>query len=370
MSIEAHDVVIIGGGIIGLSTAYYLAKSGLDVCILEKQGVALGSSGRCAGGIGQSHREPPDLPIARFAVQQWQAISADMDIDIQYRQHSNLRLAMNEAHMANLLAMVEREQQGGLDVRFVDRPEVKRRVPFVSDIYLGAVLSPTDGSADPYRACSALARAAARLGVVIHQPREVTGLQVSQGKIQGVLTNEGPVASRQVLIAAGAWAASIGQMAGVKIPATNMRSHLLVTERLPHFIDPFLSTDIYGYFRQTMTGNVLIGFPARPLLTSDMSVTHQAVAVAARRAVDIIPCLRDTAMLRGFTGHTVWTPDYLPVVGPVPDIDGLYVAAAFCGLGFAIGPGIGRLVAELIATGQPSLPIDMYRLERFAQSPA
>ncbi len=370
MSIEAHDVVIIGGGIIGLSTAYYLAKSGLDVCILEKQGVALGSSGRCAGGIGQSHREPPDLPVAKFAVEQWQAISADMDIDIQYRQHSNLRLAMNEAHMADLLAMVEREQKGGLDVRFVDRPEVKRRVPFVSDIYLGAVLSPTDGSADPYRACSALARAAARLGVFIYQPREVTGLQVSQGKIQGVLTNEGPVAARQVLIAAGAWAASIGLMAGVKIPATNMRSHLLVTERLPHFIDPFLSTDIYGYFRQTMTGNVLIGFPARPLLTSDMSVTHQAVAVAARRAVDIIPCLRDVSMLRGFTGYTVWTPDYLPVVGPVPDIDGLYVAAAFCGLGFAIGPGIGRLVAELIATGQSSLPIDMYRLERFAQSPA
>ncbi len=370
MSIEAHDVVIIGGGIIGLSTAYYLAKAGLDVCIIEKQGVALGSSGRCAGGIGQSHRAPPDLPIAKFAVEQWQAISAEMDIDIQFRQHSNLRLAMNEAHMADLLAMVEREQKGGLDVCFVDRLEVKRRVPFVSDVYLGAVLSPTDGSADPYRACSALARAAARLGVLIHQPREVTELQVSQGKIQGVLTNEGPVAARQVLIAAGAWAASIGQLAGVKIPATNMRSHLLVTERLPHFIDPFLSTDIYGYFRQTMAGSVLIGFPARPLLTPDMSVTHQAVAVAARRAVDIIPCLRDAAMLRGFTGYTVWTPDYLPIVGRVPDIDGLYVAAAFSGLGFAISPGIGRLMAELIATGQPSLPIDMYRLERFAQHPA
>jgi sarcosine oxidase subunit beta len=370
VSIEAHDVVIIGGGIIGLSTAYYLAKAGLDVCIIEKQGVALGSSGRCAGGIGQSHRAPPDLPIAKFAVEQWQAISAEMDIDIQFRQHSNLRLAMNEAHMADLLAMVEREQKGGLDVCFVDRLEVKRRVPFVSDVYLGAVLSPTDGSADPYRACSALARAAARLGVLIHQPREVTELQVSQGKIQGVLTNEGPVAARQVLIAAGAWAASIGQLAGVKIPATNMRSHLLVTERLPHFIDPFLSTDIYGYFRQTMAGSVLIGFPARPLLTPDMSVTHQAVAVAARRAVDIIPCLRDAAMLRGFTGYTVWTPDYLPIVGRVPDIDGLYVAAAFSGLGFAISPGIGRLMAELIATGQPSRPIDMYRLERFAQHPA
>ncbi len=367
MSVEAHDVVIIGGGIIGLSAAYYLARLGVDVCLLERTSIAAGSTGRCAGGIGQSHREEADLPIARYAVQQWRALATEMDMDIEYRQHNNLRLAMNEKHMADLLAMVEREQRGGLEVRFIDRQEVRERVPCVADLYVGAVLSPTDGSANPYLACFALARAAAHLGVRIYQPREATGLQISQGGLQGVLTNAGLLAARAVLIAAGAWSVGLGKLAGVDLPAINMCSHLLVTERLPHFLDPFLSTDIYGYYRQTLAGNLLIGFPARPMITADLSVTHTAVSIAARRAVTLIPRLQEVAMLRGFTGYTVWTPDYLPLVGPVRQVEGLYVAAAFCGLGFAIGPGIGRLMAELIATGQTSLPIDMYSLERFAK---
>jgi sarcosine oxidase, subunit beta len=369
MSIEAHDVVIIGGGIIGISMAYYLAKDGVDVCLVEKKSLAMESSGRCAGGIGQSHREEPDLPLAKFSVQLWKSISEEMDVDIEYRQHNNLRLAMNDEHAASLQAMVERERAGGLEVRFLDRAETKSRVPYVTELYLGSVLSPTDGSANPYLACFALARAAVRLGAVIHENREVTGFQVIDGTIQAVLTKQGPLAARQVVNAAGAWAASIGQMLGIRIPATNQRSHLLVTERLPHFISPFLSTDIYGYFRQTLSGNVLIGYPAIPLTGPGMPVTYEAVSVGAKRAATIIPRLCNASLIRSFTGFTVWTPDYLPVVGRVEQLDGFYVAAAFCGLGFAIGPGIGKLMAELLTTGRTSLSINAYRLERFTDKP-
>jgi sarcosine oxidase, subunit beta len=366
MSIEAHDVVIIGGGIIGISMAYFLAKEGVDVCIVEKGDIAMASSGRCAGGIGQSHREVPDLPIARLAVKMWEKISAEMDMDIEYRQHNNLRLAMNEKHAEELLAMVERERKGGLNVSFVDRAEVKSRVPFVKEVYLGAVLSPTDGSAEPYLSCFALARAAKRAGAVIHQHRAVTGLQTTpQGKVQAVQTNQGPIAARHIVNAAGAWAESIGAMVGIKVPTTNKRSHLLVTERLPHFMDPFLSTDIYGYFRQTLSGNILIGYPAKPVTDPKMRVTYEAVSVGAQRADTIIPRLRQVSMIRSFTGYTVWTPDYLPLVGPVRNMEGFYIAAAFCGLGFAIGPGIGKVMADLITTGTPTFPLDAYRPERF-----
>ncbi len=215
----------------------------------------------------------------------------------------------------------------------------------------------------------ALARAAIRLGATIHENREVTGLQVTHGKVQGVLTKQGPLAAKQVINAAGAWAASIGQMLGISFPAANQRSHLLVTERLPHFISPFLSTDIYGYFRQTLSGNVLIGYPARPLTGPDMRVAYEAVSVAAKRAATIIPRLRSASLIRSFTGYTVWTPDYLPLVGRVEQVEGFYMAAAFCGLGFAIGPGIGQLMAELVTTGKTSLPLDAYRLERFVKKP-
>ena len=365
MSIEAHDVVIIGGGIIGISMAYYLAKEGVDVCIVEKGNIAMASSGRCAGGISQTHREEPELPIAKYAVQMWKAISAEMDVDIEFRQHNNLRLAMNEKHAEELLSMVEREKKGGLDVRFIDRAEVKARVPFVKEVYLGAVLSPTDGSAEPFVSCYALARAAVRLGAVIHQHCEVTDLQITKGRLHGVITQAGPISAKHVVNAAGAWAAAIGQKIGLSIPATNMRSHLLVTERLPHFMDPFLSTDIYGYFRQALSGNVLIGYPAKPVQGPDMRVTYEAVTVGSQRTNTIIPRLRSVSLIRSFTGYTVFTPDYLPVVGPVKQVEGFYIAAAFCGLGFAIGPGIGKLMAELITTGVPSLSIDAYRLERF-----
>ena len=366
MSTEAHDVVIIGGGIIGVSMAYFLSKEGVDVCVVEKKSIGIESSGRCAGGIGQSHRQAPDLPIAQYAVKMWKSISEEMDVDIEFRQHNNLRLAMNEEHAASLLEMVARESAGGLDVRWLDRAETKARVPYVKEVYLGSVLSLTDGSAEPYVSCFALARAARRFGAVIHQNRQVTGLQVIDGKVQGVLTPQGPIAAQHVVNAAGAWAASIGKMLGINIPATNKRSHLLVTERLPHFIDPFLSTDIYGYFRQTLSGNVLIGYPARPLVDpEDRRVTYEAVDIGAKRTNTIIPRLRGVSLIRSFTGYTVWTPDLLPVVGPVKQFSGLYIAAAFCGLGFAIGPGIGKLMAELVTTGKTSLNIDAYRLERF-----
>jgi sarcosine oxidase subunit beta len=366
MTNETHDVVIIGGGIIGVSMAYFLAKEGVDVCIIERKNIGLESSGRCGGGIGQSHREMVDLPIAKYSVQMWKSISTEMDIDIEYRQHNNLRLAMNEGHAARLKAMVEREQATGLDVRFLDRVETKNLVPFVTEVYLGSVLSPTDGSAEPYLSCYALASAAKRLGAVIHENREVTGIQISDGVAQAAITDQGVIAGKHIVNAAGSGAAAVGKMLGLDIPAVNKRSHLLVTERLPRFILPFLSTDLYGYFRQTLSGNVMIGYPARPIVHPDRRVTYEAMTVGIQRAITIIPKLKGVSLIRSFTGYTVWTPDNLPVVGGVESIQGFYIAAAFCGLGFAIGPGIGKLMAELITTGKTSLSIDAYRLERFA----
>ena len=370
MDLEAHDVLIIGGGIIGTSLAYFLAKEGVDVCLLEKRTIGIESSGRSAGGIGQSHRKVQDLPIAQYSVKMWKAISAEMDIDIEYRQHSNLRLAMNEKHAEELLAMVKRESDGGLDVRWLDKADTKARVPFVKEVYLGSVLSPTDGSAEPYVTCFALARAARQLGAKIYQNREVTGFQVHHDKVEGVQTGQGTISSRYVINATGAWAASLSKTLGIQVPTVNKRSHLLVTEKLPRFIDPFLSTDIYGYFRQTLSGNVLIGYPAKPLVNHDMRVSYEAVSIGSQRTNTIIPRLREVSLIRSFTGYTVWTPDYLPVVGRVEKFEGLFIAAAFCGLGFAIGPGVGKLLAEWITTGQPSLSLDAYRLERFGAQPA
>ena len=367
MKSEVHDIVVIGGGIIGASLAYYLAKAGQDVCVVEKGFVGSESSGRCAGGIGQSHREPPDLALAMRSVQLWKNLSNELEIDIEYRQQGNVRLAWNDEHVAGLKAMVERERSEGLECYYLDPAETHELVPDMTQIYLGSVYCPSDGSANPYKTCFALGRAAIKQGAIIHEYTEVTGIKLDGDRVSAVQTSKGEIETKVVVIAAGAWASVIGNMIGIKIPVTFKRSHLVVTERLPHFLQPFTSTDIYGYFRQTLSGNVIIGYAAKPLTDLDRHVTYEAVNIAAQRAARLIPRLQNASIIRGFTGFTEWTSDYLPIVGPIKQFEGLYVAAAFCGLGFAIGPGVGELMAELVLTGRTSLSIDAYSLERFDQ---
>jgi sarcosine oxidase subunit beta len=369
MGRETYDVLIIGGGIAGVSIAYFLAKAGQRVCILEKHVLGQESTGRSAGNIGQSHRPPPDLPIAMRAVQLWKQLLQESDLDFEYRQHGNLRLAWTDAHVAKLKAMVERERAGGLECYFLDRAETHALLPIASGPFLGSVYSPSDGSAQPQLALLSLARAAVRQGAVLHERREVTGIEVVGGRVAGIATSGGPIASGVVVNAAGAWSPAIGRMAGVHIPAEARRSHLMITERLPQFMGPVVSTDFYGYFRQALSGNVLIGYSARPVEGFDRRVTFDAVSLATRRAAIIIPRLTGVSLIRAFTGFTVWTPDLLPIMGPVRQLDGLYVATAFCGLGFAIGPAVGELMAELILNGRASLPFDAYRLDRFEQPP-
>lgn len=367
MGRETHDVVIVGAGIAGTSIAYFLAKAGQKVCIVEKSVLGHESTGRSAGNIGQSHRPPPDLPLAMRAVQLWKQLLQESDLDFEYRQHGNVRLAWTDKHVADLKAMVKRERAGGLECSFLDRTETQALLPIASGPFLGSVYSPSDGSAQPQLAVLALARAAKRLGVVLHEHREVTGVEVVDSRVVGVATSHGPIASGVVVNAAGAWSAGIGRSAGVHISAEPRRSHLMITERLPRFIGPVVSTDFYGYFRQSLSGNVLIGYPARPVEGFDRRVTLDAVRIAALRAAKIIPHLKDVSLIRAFTGFTVWTPDSLPIISSVSQVKGFYVATAFCGLGFAIAPAVGEVMAELIMNGRTSLPIDAYRLDRFEQ---
>ena len=368
MGKEVHDIVIIGAGIMGTSLAYFLAKAGQDVCVVDKGVVGGESSGRSAGGVRQNHRPPAELSLAMRSVQLWKMLAEESDLDFEYRQHGNLGLAWNEEDVADKMAMVERQRAARLECYFLNRAETRALVPSVTDAYLGGTYCPTDGSAEPHLATVALARAATRLGATIHEHREVTGIQVVDGKISAVLTASGPIATGVVVNAVGAWAPVIGRMVGLRIPATVCRSHLLVTERLPPFLEPFTGTGRYGYFRQTLSGNVIIGYPSQPVPDyNHRRVTYEALTVGARRTATIIPRLRGVSLIRAFTGFTVWTPDFLPIMGPVKQPKGFFIAAEFSGTGFAMGPVYGELMAELILHGRTSPPIDAFSLERFDQ---
>ncbi len=365
MNRKSHDVVVIGGGIIGMSVAYFLARKGCDVCVVEKSVPGQESSGRCAGNLTRSHRPAPDLPIAMRAVELYKQLSDESDLDFEYNPQGNLRLAWNEKHATDLMNMVERDSQAGLECRFLDRADTRAMAPYAAGPYLGSVYTPGDGSAEPYLACVAVTRGARRFGATIHQHREVTGIEVSNGEISSVKTATGPIHTHVVVNAAGAWSPAVGAMTGVRIPAVVKRSHLVVTEKLPKFIEPVLSTDFYGYFRQTRSGNVIIGYAATPVEGYERRVTYEALNMVGRRTATIIPRLRNASVIRAFTGFTMWTEDYLPIIGPVKAVRGLYIASAFCGLGFGVGPAVGELMAELVMHGKTSLPIDAFSLNRF-----
>lgn len=369
MGREAHDVVIIGAGIAGIATAYFLAKAGQNVCVVDKGSIAQESTGRCNGGIGQSHRRPPDLPLVMRSVELWKKMAAESDIDFEYRQQGLVRLAWTDEHAADLKAMVERERAGGLEVYFLDRAETRSIVPQATDEYLGSAYCPSDGSAEPYQACISIARAAKGYGAKIHEHREVTGVEVVDGKVSGVMTNKGLITTCVVVNTAGAWSRAIAESVGVRIPTVVKRSHLMVTEQLPRFLDAYVSTDFYGYYRQALSGNVLIGYSAEPVEGFNNRVNYTAVKIATQRAARIIPRLREASLLRAFAGFTTWTPDYLPIIGAAKQLQGFYLATAFCGLGFAIGPVVGELMAELILQGRTSLSIDAYRPDRFENVP-
>jgi sarcosine oxidase subunit beta len=300
------------------------------------------------------------------AVELWKRLSAESDIDFEYRQHGNLRLAWSEKDVEVMGEMVAREQAGGLDCRWLGVEETREIVPYVAEgTYLGSVHTPSDGSAEPYLACVAVAREAKRHGATIYEHREVTGIDAEKGQITGVSTRLGPIAAKKVLNATNAWVATIKSPATLNVPIRICRSHVLVTEELPFFAGPFTSCNRYGYFRQAPSGNVLIGFQSQPVEPYERRTKYEALEVASRRMATIVPRLRNVSIIRAFTGFTVWAPDYRAIIGALEAPEGLYVAALFSGLGFAVGPAVGELVAQLILEGETWDPIERFDPYRF-----
>jgi sarcosine oxidase subunit beta len=352
----------------GLSLAFYLAKGGQDVCVVERSFVGAEGSGRSAGGIRQNNRPPAELALAMRSVELWKELAQESDIGFEYQQHGNLALIWNEETAAEAVDVMMRQQAAGLECTLLDRQETRSLVPAIVDGYLGGLYSPTCGSAEPYLSCVALARLARRHGATICEGTTVTAIRVTQGKVAGVDTSAGAIDAPAVVDAAGPWAPLIAQMVGLHFPGRLCRSHILVTETLPTLLVPFTACGDYGYFRQTRSGNLLIGFGGLPVADySKRRTSYEAVAIATRRAATIIPRLRSVSIIRTFTGFNMWTPDSLPILGPVQHPQGFYLAAEMNGTGFALGPACGKLLAEWMLNGRPSLSMDAFTPARFGE---
>jgi len=369
------DVIVVGAGIMGVSTAYHLARRRAGrIVVLERDDVCSGSTALASGGIRHQYANRIGIELTRHSIETYERFADEFGVDPNFRQHGYLILVSTEAEHAQAERSVALQQSLGVDVRLLSPDETCRRFPYLAtDDLRGATYSPRDGYADPYLATTAIAARARELGVTIRTGCEVVGFARTPGGVEGVVTRQGPVTAPVVVIATGCWSGGVGTLAGVDIPVAPLRRSKFITapfpfekipEATPFVIDPHLGISL----RREGAG-VLLGIGRREEAGSfstalDWGLAEPLVERAVRRA----PVLADAQLMRTWSGLYEMTPDQTGIVSAVPGVAGLHVIAGFSGHGFMHGPIAGQLMAELIADGRATtVDIAPLALDRFAR---
>ena len=366
------EVIIIGGGVIGCATAYYLAKEGTSVIVLEgSDHIGNGGSSRNGGGVRQSGRDPRELPLAMYGIRNlWPHLSEELETDCEYHQDGNLRLGKTEKHREILEGLADRARACGLDVRMIDGDEVRRINPHLSHEVTVASWCPTDGHANPLTTTLGFYKMARRLGARFITGEPVTELRTVKGKIRKVITPNNVYEGEQVLVAAGLHSREILETVGIDVPMDGSLLEALVTEAEAPMFDQMLGTadaDFYGH--QTKHGSFVFGGSSglEPFYKDNGTpVTSSRTAPCICRGImKYFPELADAKIVRTWAGWSDRSADGVPVLGAVDEIPGLYAACAFTGHGFGISPAVGDQLAKLIRTGSTDVDLSPLRYDRF-----
>ena len=367
------EIIIIGGGIIGCATAYYLAKNGVkDVIVLEGSDfMGNGGSSRNGGGVRQSGRDVRELPLVMYGIKNlWPHLSEELEVDCEYHQDGNLRLGKTEAHKATLTKLADNARGVGLDVRMIDDDEVRQINPYLSHEVTCASWCPTDGHANPLTTTLGFYKMARRLGVRFITGEPVISLGMVRGKIRKVVTPNNTYEGEKVLVAAGLDSRPILTSVGIDIPMTNSLLEALVTEAEPHMFDQMLGTaeaDFYGH--QTKHGSFVFGGSSgleRYNKDNGTPVTNSKTAPCICRGImKYFPDLAKAKIVRTWAGWMDASSDGVPSLGKVDEVPGLYVACAFNGHGFGIAPAAGEQLAKLMITGNTDISLDELRYDRY-----
>jgi sarcosine oxidase subunit beta len=365
------DVVIIGGGIVGCATAYYLSCKGRRVVVIEKDaGAGLQASGRNAGGVRQQGRRAA-LPLAMEAIRLWGGLAQELASELEYHRTGNLILALDEKSSANLEEEAVWEQaQGLLDVRMISAAECHEIVPGLTDQVVAGKHCASDGAANPMLVTPAFARAAQRQGAVIRYGTTALELLMQGSTISGVNTDAGEIEAEFVVNAAGPWAQKFNAMAACSTPIRPGRSQLLITEKMPPRLSPFLTVVEKTYLLQAPAGNVIIGIGGLPNEALEQHVDFSSVRKQVANTLKVFPWLRDVNLIRTFAGITEYTPDGEPYIGSIPDVTNFFCAVGFHGQGFCVGPMAGKILAELIEGGESPVSLAPFQPDRFSNNKA
>jgi glycine/D-amino acid oxidase-like deaminating enzyme len=416
------DVVVVGGGIIGAATAYYLAQRGARVVVVEKGTVAGEQSGRAWGFVRRQGRPRAAMALMVTASRMWGELAAELDADIEFVREGNLAIAETPDDVIRLEEGYQDAQRAGLGSRLLTPAQVQALIPQMEGRWRAGLYSAEDGHAEPLAVTTAFVRAARKLGAQVWEHCTALGIDTQDGRVCAVDTDRGRVDAGQVVAAAGVWTSLLVEPLGLTLPVRIVRSSVAATKPAP----PITRIGVWGpivAFRQRATGQVYLGngyrgaaadhditlaslkhlgffLPAyrqnwrllrvrlgRELLAdiahhlrrhgperftggpwATAPVNERAVRGAEREFHRLFPALGTLGLERTWAGFIELTPDLLPVLGSVARPHGLYLAVG-ASHGFSMGPVIGRLLAEAILDGRPSLDLSPFRPSRFLEGP-
>ena len=356
---KTSDVIVIGAGVVGCSAAYYLAKRGCKVTVLERREVACGASGRNGSGARQSGRDNRELPLAMFGVKNlWPTLGEELGEDIEYREV--------------LEEMVRKNTSLGLDVRMVYGEDVRELIPDVAPDVRFATYCPTDGHANPMRTTLALYKRARELGARFVTQIKVLRLEKAAGRIRRVYTDDGVYEADSVILCAGFGSRKIMRTVGLDVPVLPQLTEAFVTEPIPMVTDKFISAaNGCFYAQQQRNGTWVIGGDSSyeiydATYPNEVTFSFSAPRIA-RFFLEYMPTLKGVKVIRSWSGQLDMCWDGCPVISPVEEVPGLYLGCAFTGHGFGIGPAAGYVLAQMAVGEAPAADLSGLRYDRFRQ---
>jgi len=372
---RSYQVVIVGGGVHGLATAYYLARNhGItDVAVLDKGYLGGGGSGRNTAIIRSNYLTPEGVRFYDRSLGMYERLAAELNYNVMFSRRGHLTLAHSDASLRTMRWRAEVNKLSGVDSDIADPDEVKRLVPFLDTSagarypILGALYHPPGGIIRHDAVVWGYARAADSLGVHLHQDTEVTGIDVVGGRVSGVRTNRGPIATGTVINCTAGWSTLVSALAGVRMPVQTFPLQAAVTEPVKPFLHTVVvSGTLHVYVSQTDRGELVFGASVDPFASYSTRGSLEFIEGLAGHVLELMPSLAQLRLLRQWAGLCDMTPDFAPIMGST-GVDGFLVDVGWGTYGFKAGPVAGEAMAECVATGRTPEIIAAFGLDRFEE---
>lgn len=371
----AYDAVIIGGGLHGLATAYFLSRyHGMqDIAVIEKRYIGFGGAGRNTAIVRANQRTQENLPLYKEALELWPILTRELDFNLMFYNCGNLNLAHSEAAVKAMRMNVASAQFHGVDIRLVDRKECKELVPAldISDRprypIVGGMFHPAGGILRHDAVVWGLAKGAIKHGVHIFQGTEATDIDVQNGRVIAVDTTQGKIQTHRVLNAAGGYSADISyRLLGIKLPISVLTIQAMVTQPLKPLLHHVVSSGAYhAYANQTLKGEIATGAHMDPWPNYTTQTTAHYIKHQAEAMTEMLPCLKGVKFMRHWAGLADMTPDMAPIMDGNDPIEGYYMDCGWGYFGFKSCTAAGKYMAQYMATGECPRMLEPFSLRRY-----